>query len=251
MAQIARAWVGTSGWNYKHWSNGVFYPEGLKARDWLEFFARRFDTVEINNTFYNLAKKSVFESWRDGTPPGFCFAVKVYRSITHRKKLLDVEETLAPFLENAAGLGDKLGPLLFQLPPRWHYNSERLKSLLEYMDWQRLVPDARWALEVRDESWYNQELFDLLCEHHVALVLADQPGFAAKGPVTADFVFVRRHGPKQLYSSNYSEELLQQDAQAIQEWLDQGRDVYIYFNNDAQGYAVRNAIRLKELLGEQ
>ena len=251
MAAHARAWVGTSGWNYKHWSNGVFYPEGLKAPGWLEFYARHFDTVEINNTFYGLAKKSVFESWREGTPPGFCFAVKVYRYVTHRKKLLDVEESLPPVLENAAGLGGKLGPLLFQLPPRWHYNGERLKALLDYMDWQRLLPGARWALEVRDPSWYNQELFALLREHNVSLVLADQPGFAAEGPVTADFVFVRRHGPKQLYASNYTEELLRQDAQKIEGWNSEGKDVYIYFNNDAQGYAVRNAIRLKEILGKQ
>ncbi len=248
MAATARAWVGTSGWNYKHWSNGVFYPEGLKASGWLEFYARHFDTVEINNTFYNLARKSVFESWRDGSPPGFLFAVKVYRYITHRKKLLEIEETLPPFLENAAGLGDKLGPLLFQLPPRWHYNGERLKALLDYMDWQRLLPGARWALEVRDESWHNDELFGLLREHNVALALTDQPGFAALGPLTTDFVYVRRHGPKGMYTSNYSEDLLQEDAKKIREWTAGGREVFIYFNNDAQGFAIKNALRLKELL---
>jgi uncharacterized protein YecE (DUF72 family) len=247
-AMAGRIFVGTSGWNYKHWSKGVFYPRELKPPDWLAYYARSFDTVEINFTFYRLPDKSVFDSWRRETPEDFVFAVKASRFITHMKKLLDPGEHVPRLLENASGLAEKLGVILYQLPPRWRFNPERLRGLLEVMDRQAVVPGVRTALEVRDESWYNPACFAILEEHNAALVLADQPGFAVEGPLTADFAFLRRHGPGVIYGSDYPDESLRADAGRLRAWAAEGRDAYIYFNNDASGFAIRNARTLKAFL---
>lgn len=244
-----RIWVGTSGWNYKHWANGVFYPANLKQSDWLAFYSRSFDTVEINNTFYHLPGKPVFEAWRRITPDNFLFAIKASRFYTHMKKLIEPGANISRLLENARGLQEKLGIILFQLPGRWGYNQERLKTLFAYMDQQNFIPGLRSALEVRDRSWYNPECFSILEQHHVSLVLADQPGFASEGPITSDFVYLRRHGPGGLAGANYSDESIQRDAQNIRTWTRQGLDVYIYFNNDPFGFAVKNALHLKNLFG--
>ena len=160
----------------------------------------------------------------------------------------DAQEHVPRLLDMASGLKDKLGVVLFQLPPRWRFDRERLEGLLRVMERQEIVQGVRSALEVRDESWYNERLFETLREHNVSLVLADQPGFAAGGPLTADFVFLRRHGPGERYGSNYPDSLLETDAQHIRTWVSVGRDVYIYFNNDAHGYALRNALTLKRFL---
>ncbi|MBI4461067.1 MAG: DUF72 domain-containing protein, partial [Acidobacteria bacterium] len=241
-------YIGTSGWNYKHWANGTFYPEGLKQADWLRFYCRHFDTVEINNTFYRLPEGKVFQKWREGTPEKFCFAVKVSRYFTHMEKLAQPERHLALFLRNASGLQKKLGVLLFQLPPFWGFNPERLDEALTYLRKQSLFPKARAALEVRHPSWNSEACFQILRKHKVSLVQADQPGFTNEGPVTADFVFARRHGPKDRYASNYTAAHLRKDAAKIRGWLAEGLDVYCYFNNDVHGYAVKNALSLKRLL---
>ena len=241
--------VGTSGWNYKHWAGGVFYPPEVKPPAWLQYYSRFFSTVEVNNTFYRLPDRRVFENWRAQTPPGFVFTLKVSRLFTHIRRLADPPGLVGKFFENASGLGEKLGVMLFQLPPNFHFAPERLSGLLDYLDRQQILPGVRAAIELRDRAWYNEECFELLRRHNAALVLADQPGFAADGPVTASFVFLRRHGPGGMYVSNYSDESLEHDAHRIRGWQAEGKDVWIYFNNDAYGYAVRNALRLKELLG--
>jgi uncharacterized protein YecE (DUF72 family) len=247
----AKAWIGTSGWNYKHWAEGVFYPHGLKPPVWLRFYSQHYSTVEVNNTFYRLPDQRVFASWKQNSPQGFIFSIKASRFYTHIKRLAQPEVSIAKFFENAAALGNKLGVVLFQLPPRWGFAPDRLASLLDYLGIQTLIPGVRAALEIRDEAWYNPTCFEMLQAHNVALVLADQPGFAAEGPLTASFIFCRRHGPGAMYASNYPEEYLQRDAASIRNWLSQGRDVYMYFNNDIGGYAVWNALRLKEILGEE
>jgi len=243
--------IGTSGWNYKHWSGGVFYPPDLKPPAWLSYYSRFFSTVEVNNTFYRLPDKRVFEKWREQTPPGFVITLKVSRFFTHLKRLADPPISVGKFFENASGLGEKLGVMLFQLPPNFRYAPERLAGLLDYLDTQQVLPGVRAAFELRDREWYNEQCFELLRQHDAALVLADQPGFAAEGPVTASFVFLRRHGPGGMYVSNYPDESLERDARRIRGWNAAGKDVYIYFNNDAFGFAVRNALRLKELLAIQ
>lgn len=245
-----RAYIGTSGWNYPHWAKGVFYPEGLQPSEWLRFYGRHFDTVEINNTFYHLPAASVFEQWRAATGRHFVFAVKASRYLTHMKKLASPEDPLKRLLAGAKGLGKNLAVILFQLPPFWKFNPERLEGLLASLKKQSAVPRLRAALEIRHPSWNTEECFRILRQYKAALVFADQPGFAENGPLTANFVFVRRHGPKSVYSSNYSESRLRRDAGRVRDWLAGGRDVYVYFNNDANGYAVKNALRLKKLLNE-
>lgn len=242
-----RVFIGTSGWNYPHWQ-GRFYPKEIKQKEWLEYYCRYFSTVELNATFYRLPSRDVFEGWRRRTPEGFSFAVKASRSFTHIRRLMAPEENLTRLLDNAIGLGDKLGLILFQLPPSMEVELERLKALAVYMERQDIFPKVRSVLEVRNVSWLTSDVYRILKEHNWSLCLSDWHGLSVDGPITADFVYIRRHGPGARYSSSYSEEMLKIDAEMIKGWLKEGRDVYIYFNNDAYGYAVKNAMRLKELV---
>ena len=243
-----RVYVGTSGWNYKHWAKGVFYPQGLKQSEWLRFYCQQFQSVEVNNTFYHLPARHVFEQWQAATPENFMFAVKASRFITHMKKLLHPEEHVAKFLENASGLRQKLGVVLFQLPPFLKFHTERLEALVDFVQRQRIIPGLRSALEIRHQSWNCEACFRMLRKYGVSLALTDWSGFTTEGPVTAEFIFIRRHGPGDLYASNYPDSHLRRDARRIRAWLSEAKDVYIYFNNDAFGYAVKNARRIQELL---
>jgi uncharacterized protein YecE (DUF72 family) len=247
----SRRFIGTSGWNYRYWSGGIFYPAGLKPVDWLGYYCQHFDSVEINSTFYRLPTGRVFEKWHDTTPANFAFAVKASRFITHVKKLAHPEEHVALLLENASGLGSKLHVLLFQLPPSWTFDRERLEGLCAFLSRQRIVPGIRSALELRHASWYGDACLDVLRQYRVSLVLADWPTCIVEGPPTADLVFVRHHGPRNLYASNYPDAFLRREAGRICTWMAEGKSVYVYFNNDAYGYAVRNALRLKEILGQR
>jgi uncharacterized protein YecE (DUF72 family) len=188
--------------------------------------------------------------WHDTTPANFAFAVKASRFITHVKKLAHPEEHVALFLEHASGLGEKLHVLLFQLPPSWICDQARLEGLCDFLSQQKIVPGIHSALEVRHTSGYGEVCLDVLRRYHVALVLADWPMCIVEGPPTADFVFVRRHGPGCLYASSYADSFLRSEAQRIRTWVAAEKSVYVYFNNDAYGYAVRNALRLKEMLGQ-
>jgi len=247
----ARCLVGTSGWNYEHWSGGVFYPAGMKRSDWFSYYCRHFQSVEINNSFYRLPEKRVFQRWYEAAPNGFTFAVKANRFITHMKKLAQPEDHVPLFLENATGLGEKLGVLLFQLPPYWKFNLDRLGEFFRFTGRQDIIPGLRSALEIRHKSWYCNPCFDVLRKYNVSLALTDWPELPVEGPLTADFVFIRRHGPESLYASNYPGSYLKREAQRIRIWLDEGKDVFIYFNNDAFGYAVKNALALREYLEKE
>ena len=247
----ARCFVGTSGWDYEHWSGGVFYPAGMKRSDWFGHYCRHFRSVEINNSFYRLPEKRVFQKWYEAAPPGFTFAVKASRFITHMKKLAQPEDHVTLFLENAAGLREKLGVLLFQLPPYWKFNLDRLGAFSRFIAQQDILPDLRSALEIRHQSWYCDSCFELLKKYNISLALTDWPEMPVAGPLTADFVFIRRHGPESLYASDYPVPFLKREAQQIRIWLDEGKDVFIYFNNDAFGYAVKNALTLREYLEEE
>jgi uncharacterized protein YecE (DUF72 family) len=246
----ARAWVGTSGWNYPHWKRR-FYPEGLGAGHWLAHYAGQFATVELNRSFYRLPSPENFADWAAQTPEGFLIAVKATRFTTHIKRLKDAPQTVANLLEAARELGDKLGPVLFQLPPTMTYSAQRLQGLLDYLTTQDLAPGLRSVLEVRNASWLRPECFKQLEEARVALCLADHPALTVSGPLTAPFVYVRRHGPGGRWGTNYPEQMLAQDAALVRGWLDGGRDVYFYYNNDDRAYAVFNARRLLELTGSQ
>lgn len=234
--------VGTSGWSYDHWGD-IFYPAKLASVKRLAFFAQHFETVEVNSSFYHLMPRKTFANWRQSTPDDFVFAVKASRFITHVKKINDVEEPLEKFFESAEGLEEKLGPILFQLPPNFKKNEERLANLL------KLLPKKhRYAFEFRHESWFTEEIYQLLKEKQAALCLADSPRWPLELVTTAPFVFIRMHGGAVLYGSKYSEEELKKWAKRIRGYLKDGIDAYVYFNNDAYGYAIENAKSLREML---
>jgi uncharacterized protein YecE (DUF72 family) len=234
-------YVGTSGWQYRHWRK-VFYPEKLAQRSWLPYFAERFMTVEVNNTFYNLPERSVFESWRRSTPADFVFALKMSRFLTHLKRLHDPGEPVHRFMQNARGLGSKLGPVLFQLPPRFGARLDLLEAAL------RLMPkDVRVCVEFRDESWFTDETRALLENHGVALCLADTPRRKQPAWRTADWGFVRFHEGRGSHPPGYERDVLQRWIERLASMYPGGEDVYVYFNNDARGYAIRDAVVFAEL----
>lgn len=238
----AKLYIGTSGWSYKHWRD-LFYPAKLSLKRWLEFYAENFTTVEINSSFYRLPKKETFESWREKTPHGFIFAVKASRYITHVKKLKGAENSLMNFLERANGLDDKLGPILFQFPANWHVNRERLMEFIKI-----LPPGYRYAFEFRHRSWFHEDIYSLLEAREIALSITDSPEWPTPFEVTAPFVYIRLHGGRVLYASKYSETELSAWAKTITSFMERQRDAFVYFNNDAFGYAVENAKQLKQLL---
>ncbi len=241
--------VGTSGYVYPHW-RGRLYPPGLPPGAWLAYYARHFPTVELNNPFYRLPSARTFDAWRRAVPPGFVFAVKASRFLTHMKRLKDAPVHLGLFLERARRLGPRLGPVLFQLPARFRADVERLDDFLGALRRQRRVPGLRAALEVRHPSWLAPAVADRLARAGVALCLHDARTCPVDGPLTADFVYVRRHGwPGD--GGDYPEAALRADAARIGGWLAEGRDVYVYFNNDAEAFAVFNARRLRALLEER
>ncbi len=243
----ARCWIGTSGWNYPHWS-GVFYPRGMKPVSWFQHYASVFDTVEVNNTFYRLPGPEVFVRWVNESPSGFRYALKASRFITHVKRLLEPERSAGEFLRRAAGMRQKLGPILFQLPPSGHADPARLQLFLEYLTRQKILPGLQVTFEFREPSWLSPEVLGLLEESKAALCLADWPDLPVEGPITAEFVYVRRHGAGTLYGGSFSRAALRREADRIRQWLAEGRSVYVYFNNDANANAVANALTLKGLL---
>lgn len=239
-----RIHIGTSGWHYAHWV-GPFYPSCLHSDDFLSHYARSFRTVEINNTFYHLPETATLEAWRDETPPGFVFACKASRYITHMKKLREPARSTARFLEAVRILGDKLGPILFQLPPRWHANAERLEDFL-----QALPDGLRYAFEFRDESWFTPRIYQVLARHDAALCAYDLMGWRSPAKTTAGFVYLRLHGPCSAYGGNYGGRTLRGWARRLLTWRNTGLDVYCYFNNDQGGYAVQNARHLVDMVAE-
>jgi uncharacterized protein YecE (DUF72 family) len=220
----------------------------VKPPAWFAHYARFFDTVEVNNTFYRLPDLEVFTRWARGAPTGFRFALKASRFITHIKRLLEPERSAAEFLRRASGLKRTLGPILFQMPPSGRVNPSRLRLFVDYLTRQRILPGVQVVIEVREPSWLAPEVLGILEKANIALCLADWPSLPVEGPITADFVYVRRHGAQGRYAGAYSQRALQRDAERITDWLRAGRTVYIYFNNDADAHAVRNALTLKELV---
>jgi len=243
-------YIGTSGYNYPHWWNGVFYPNDLPQKKWLEFYAQHFDTVELNVTFYRLPKKEIFEGWYKRTPKHFTFAMKGSRFITHIKRLKDCREPLSLLLDNASPLKGKMGALLWQLPPRFPFDKERLEQFCVLLSTLPRSKSLRHAFEFRDESWLTQECFRILEEFKFSLCLAHGSGLPWIDRVTADFVYLRLHGGERLYGSNYSDKELKDWANRIGGWMRKGKDVFIFFNNDAYGFAVKNGLTLKTLLSQ-
>jgi uncharacterized protein YecE (DUF72 family) len=233
--------IGTSGWNYDHWRE-VFYPQGCPKSRWLQFYAEHYHTVELNASFYRLPKPQTFETWREKTPPMFVWAVKANRFITHIKRIKDVREPLERFFSSADLLREKLGPILFQLPPSLSFDETALSDFCK-----TLFGNHRYVLEVRHPSWADHKAMDILKDHNIALCISDTAGrYPYMEEDTADFMYIRLHGSKTLYASEYAEEELRAYGEKIRGW---SKDTYVYFDNDYKGYAVKNASELKEILG--
>lgn len=245
MTANGAAHIGTSGWMYDHWSER-FYPKEIKKAQWLDYYTSRFQTVEINSTFYHLPRRETFENWRARTPENFVFTIKGSRYITHIKKLTHPAESVGKFVENAGALGEKLGAILFQLPQRFALNAERFEAFLAV-----LPREIRCAFELRNPDWFTEEVFGLLRQYGVAFCLYDFAGRQTPREITADFVYLRLHGPGEAYQGQYSDETLRSWANDFAGWLKEGRDVFCYFDNDQNAYAAHDALRLNALLAER
>jgi len=237
-----RVHIGTSGWQYQHWK-ARFYPADLPQKKWLEYYAARIDTVEINSSFYAPPSETTVRNWRARTPAEFVFTWKAGRVLTHRKKLKDAGDMVPDVLARAEELGDKLGPVLIQLPPRWKVNPDRLREFFAAWPGGRRV-----TLEFRDPSWFTGEVLEILTENRAALCLYEIGGQTAPEEVTADFVYVRLHGPGRAYQGNYSDAQLGKWADFFRRQRGRKREVFCYFDNDDSAYAVHNALRLREML---
>ncbi len=240
-----RAHIGTSGWVYKDW-RGLFYPQDLPTANWFEFYARHFNTVEINNSFYRLPTPEAADGWDRQAPPGFVYALKLGQFGSHRKKLKDASSGwLDNHLDRVRRLESHLGPNLVQLPPRWKRDVARLDDFLA-----AAPKDIRWAVEMRDASWLHDDVFRVLERHGAALCIHDllsgHPWIR-----TTDWTYVRYHGPnavEQPYRGLYGSNGLRASAERLAAWLQEGSDVYAYFNNDYDGYAIEDAMSLRESL---
>jgi uncharacterized protein YecE (DUF72 family) len=241
---VARAFVGTSGWNYASWKKDFY--SGVRRTSWLEYYAACFDALEVDGTFYHLIRENVAKAWYERTPPDFRFAVKGHRFVTHLKRLEPPAESMKLQRDSTAALGDKLAAVLWQLPAKFQKDMRKLSEFAAMLDrW----PDVRHVIEFRDKSWFDDEVAGLMAQHRLAVCQSDAATWPMWQAMTTDLVFVRLHGHSSTYASNYERDELEQWAKQVRAWLDEGRDVHVYFDNDAQGYAPWNALTLMELLG--
>ncbi|WP_445153428.1 DUF72 domain-containing protein [Arthrobacter sp. Hor0625] len=243
--QSGSAHIGTSGWSYDHWNN-VLYPPGLPVKDRLAHYASRFSTVELNASFYRWPRESAFAGWQRRLPAGFAMSVKAPRGLTHGKKLYGPEAWVERITRGWHELGDKRAVLLVQLPPDFARDDARLEYFLAALPgWIRV------SVEFRHPSWDHPAVYELLERHRAAYCVMSGAQLPCILRATAPFVYLRLHGPdpEHLYAGSYSEADLRWWAERIREWQEGGREVYAYFNNDGEGNAVRDAFRLRELLG--
>ena len=241
-----KARIGCSGFSYAHWKGGVFYPPGLSQRKWLEYYAEKFTTVELNVTFYRLPEASTFLGWAHRTPPGFMFAVKGSKLITHLKRLSGINELVEQFLERANELGDKLGPVLWQMPPKQNADRDLLKSFIKVL---ARNAGLRHAFEFRHQSWFVEPVYDLVREAGMSVVSADYAQGLPEPPLDFSFLYIRRHGgSRRAVHGSYPDRALAEDAKVIKKALREMRDVFMYFNNDIEGHAPANAASLIEML---
>ncbi len=238
-----RVYIGASGWNYREWRDS-FYG-GMPSKDWLGFYATRFDAVEVNATFYRQQRQSTFERWREQTPADFAFAIKGHRFLTHVKRLLDPERPLHRCRAAAAGLGGKLAAVLWQMPRSLRKDMARLQR---FADALAAWPEARHAMEFRHASWFDDDVAACLSARRIANCLSDAADWPMWDAVTTDLVYVRLHGHADTYASSYAEGELAGWAGRVRDWQAQGSEVHVYFDNTASGAALGNALRLKALL---
>lgn len=234
--------IGTSGWHYRHWEN-VYYPDGMPEDCWLDYYSKNYNSVEINNTFYKLPEVLSLRKWYDSVPDNFVFSVKASRYITHMKKLSGIEKNINKLLKSVSILDEKLGPILFQLPPGWKFNGQRLRSFLS-----SLSADFRYVFEFRNQTWFNDEAYGLLSENNAALCVYDFGGVTSPRHMTTDMVYVRLHGAQGPYYGSYSDNVLAMWAKDVSAWSAKGLKVFFYFNNDQAASAVMDAKALSSLV---
>lgn len=238
--------IGTSGWWYEHWRE-KFYPPDLKKNQWFKYYIKFFESVEVNSSFYRLPFPNVVKGWARKAPPEFRFTLKMWRRVTHLKKLKDVEEDVKRFMQRISPLRDNLGAILYQLPPSVKCNLNLLKNFIK-----QLPQDVDQVVEFRNKSWLTPEVFSLLKEHNVAYCIVSMPDFPELVQTTSNISYIRFHGKKILYGSSYSEQELLKWAKIVKDFSHQDiKRVYIYFNNDYEAFAVSNALRLQEILKSQ
>ena len=237
-----KIWVGTSGYVYDHW-RGRFYPEKLAKAKWLGFYSAHFSTVELNNSFYRLPSEEAFANWRDSSPADFTIAVKVSRFITHIKRLKNCEEAVEKFISRAKVLDYKLGPLLYQLPPNMHRNDGVLATFLA-----ALPQGMKHVFEFRHQSWLDDRVFEILKNYDIGFCIFDMPSLSCSVLATSDFAYVRFHGSTGLYFSCYSDEELAEWAKKVTNLAKTLKEIYIYFNNDAETFAIYNARTIRGYL---
>lgn len=236
-------YIGTSGWSYAGWL-GNFYPEKIKSELILPYYAKTFDSVELNNSFYQIPKKNNVAKWAEISPSDFVFSCKANRYITHFKRLEDVTESVVKLLDSFSTFEEKLGPILFQFPPYWAVNIPRLT---EFTD--NLPKDYRYTFEFRHKSWFCDELYQLLHQHTMSLCLYDHKTYQSPEIITGSFIYMRMHGPEEhAYQGAYEDETLEHYAQKFIDWNKQGKAIYCYFDNDEKGQAPKDAKRLKDLI---
>lgn len=239
-----KVYIGTSGWHYKHWK-GTFYPGKIKNEEQFDFYKNIFASVEINNSFYRLPSLKTFNEWHRSAPPHFVFAVKASRYFTHIKKLNIKKGDLRKFFTRIQHLENTLGPILFQLPPTWKINEERFENFLS-----QLPAGFCYAFEFRNETWYDHRIYDLLRKYDCAFCIYQLAGHLSPLQITSSFVYIRLHGPTEnKYQGSYSAKQLERWSNKCRQWQDEGKDVYIYFDNDQNGYAAFNAQKLMKLVG--
>lgn len=231
-----RIHIGTSGWHYAHWK-GPYYPEGLSSKNFLEHYVEDFQTVEINNTFYKLPEVKTIKTWYENVPNGFLFSVKASRYITHIKRLKDPKSSLKNFFSRIKYLKEKLGEILFQLPPKWPLNIERFETFIK-----SLPKGYKYAFEFRDPTWLCDEIYGLLEKYNLALCIYEIEGQHAPKLITANHIYVRLHGPKRAYQGSYSSKALEKWAKEFAKW--KKKEIFCYFDNDEKGYAPKNALSL-------
>jgi len=232
--------IGTSGWHYDDWKE-LFYPAQMAKHKWFEYYSKHFDTVEINNTFYQLPKEQTFENWHKQAPKNFLFTVKANRYITHIKRLKEPEDSLKRFFERVRLLKENLGPVLYQLPPNFHKDLDRLGTFMKYLP-KKIIA----VFEFRHESWFSEDTYKLLSGFNAAFCIHDLVGISTPRVITGDIIYIRFHGPTGKYQGNYSKSALQNWAKWIKDHIKGKKVVYAYFNNDIHAYAVNNAKQLKE-----